>query len=181
MKKLISVFLVFSILNISCATISLNHAETKVDPKKKGTDLIIQNTDGTLVRGELIAVKQNSLLLLHRASGADVTIKIEDIGVITIVKKSKLVQGAGWGGLSGVVVGASYYLFVESPSYWFDEAIAKLMECAGICACIGLAIGGLVGLGAGINKTIQMQYKSDSEIQKILVKLNKKARVKNSQ
>ena len=31
--------------------------------ERKGADLIVQRTDGTKVRGELIAIKENSLLM----------------------------------------------------------------------------------------------------------------------
>ena len=40
--------------------------------KERGIDLKIQKTDGQQVRSELNAVKQNSLLLMERGSGADV-------------------------------------------------------------------------------------------------------------
>jgi hypothetical protein len=103
MKIFTSLFLVFSILNISCATISSNHVGT--DPKKKGADLIIQKKDGRYERGELIAVKENSLLLMERNSGADVTVDVGDIRVITIVKKSKFLTGAGTGLLIGGGIG----------------------------------------------------------------------------
>ncbi len=69
MKKFISLFLVFSILTLS---IPLTAKE------RKGADLIIQKIDGQQVRGEFIAVKENSLLLLDRDTGADVTVDIED-------------------------------------------------------------------------------------------------------
>ena len=69
MKKFISLFLMFSILTLS---IPLTAKE------RKGADLIIQKIDGQQVRGEFIAVKENSLLLLDRDTGADVTVDIED-------------------------------------------------------------------------------------------------------
>ena len=60
MKKSISLFLMFSILSLSVNMFA---------KERKGADLIIQKVDGQQVRGELIAVKQTSLLLLERESG----------------------------------------------------------------------------------------------------------------
>ena len=104
MKRFISLLLVVSILSLS---IPLTAKE------RKGADLIVQKTDGAKVRGELIAVKENSLLLKERDTGADVSVDIGDVEVIRIVKKQKILKGAGWGVLSGGVVGASFYLILE--------------------------------------------------------------------
>jgi len=46
--------------------------------RKHGDELMIQKRDGLDVRGELIAVKQNSLLLLESDSSADVSVGISD-------------------------------------------------------------------------------------------------------
>jgi len=54
MRRFTAVFLVFSILLLSGAMYA---------KERKGTDLIIENKDGHKLVGELIAVKQNSLLL----------------------------------------------------------------------------------------------------------------------
>ena len=69
MKRPVALLLMFSILAFS----------GNLYAEKKGADLIIQKTDGTQVRGELIAVKKSSLLLLDRYSGSDVSIDITDI------------------------------------------------------------------------------------------------------
>jgi len=56
--------------------------------QKHGTKLIVQKRDGQDIRGELIAVKHNSLLLLEYESAAEVSIEIIDIKVIKVIKKS---------------------------------------------------------------------------------------------
>lgn len=78
-KKFIALFLVFSILAIS----SNLYAKAR-----RGANLLIQKTDGQQVGGELIAVKQNSLLLKDSKSGADVSVDIGDVKVITILRFS---------------------------------------------------------------------------------------------
>jgi len=172
MKKFIALFLVFSLLALSGNMFAQG---------RKGADLIIQRTNGTQVRGELIAVKQNSLLLLERDSGTDVTVDIGDIEVITIVKKSEALlvgfTGLVLGGFIGYMVGRGYG---SKSGFMFSKE-----EAGGLGAAIGgvssALIGALIGAVVGKDETIQIEGKSDSEIQEILEKLRKKARVTNFQ
>ncbi len=170
MKKFISLFLVVSILALS---VPLTAQE------KKGADLIIQRIDGNQVRGELIAVKQNSLLLLERDSGADVTVDNEDIRVITRVKESKVWEGMGFGLLIGGGAGALVSGIVVESGYATSGLIVIVSGV--LAAVLGLIIGGYIGAASGEDKTIQIEGRTDSEIQEILEKLRKRARVKNYQ
>lgn len=174
MKKSISLFLVCSILNISCATISPTSAE--IGSKKKGADLIIQKTDGIQVRGWLIAVKENSLLLMERDSGADVSVDVINIRVITHVRKSKGSKVVGIAIASCLVV---YFGTIVWADVFGPQELAEQNP-----PFLGL-IAGLIGFIAGEflvkDKTIHIEGKSDPEILEILEKLRKKARVRNSQ
>ena len=80
MKKIIALLLVFSII---CLYGNLYAKE------RRGAELVIQKKDGQQAKGELIAVKKNSLLLKDSQTGADVSIAIEDITKIKIARKSK--------------------------------------------------------------------------------------------
>ena len=174
MKKFIALFLVFSLLALSGNLIA---------KERRGAEIVIQKKDGQQVKGELIAVKKDSLLLLERESGADVTVDIGDVSVITIVKKSKFKLGAGLGLLVGASGGALAPLglnmvFNVKP----DSPVLKLsLKYALIFGVIGLASGTLLGGLAGQDKTIQIEGKSDSEIKEVLERLRKKARVTNFQ
>ena len=143
--------------------------------EKKGADLIIQKKDGIQVRGELIAVKQNSLLLQERESGADVTVDIADVGVITIKGKSKGWEGMGLGLLIGGGIGVGVAAAVV-PSGYSTSGIA-VAGIVALGAVLGLLIGGYMGTTLGKDKAIQIEGNSDSEIQEILEKLRKKARI----
>ncbi len=149
--------------------------------ERKGAELIIQKKDGQQVRGELIAVKQNSLLLLERESGADVTVDIGRVSIITIVKKSNLLLGASIGLVAGATAGALFGGIVEPLSYESSYCYVQWLYFAVIGAGIGLFIGGLFGAALREDKKIQLKGNSDSEIQVILLKLRKQARVKNIQ
>jgi hypothetical protein len=173
MKKFIALFLVFSILTLSGNLFA---------KKRKGADLFIQKKDGTQVKGELIAVKQNSLLLIERNSGADETVNIRKISIIRIVKKSKTLAGC----ITGLFLGAAVGYAIGYPQG--DEGgfvIISKPLAGGIGAAIGGASCALIGIGigaaVGADKTIQLIGKSDSEIQEILEELRKKARIRSIQ
>jgi hypothetical protein len=165
MRKAISVVLVFSVLLLS---------GTMFAKGKEGADLMIQKKDGQQVRGELIAVKKSSLLLMERNSGADVSFIIDDIRVIRIVKKSKALLGGAAGAL---ICGGGLWLYGSTQST-FD--FYEVWPILALVAAGGLVIGGAVGIVVGIDKIIHIEGKSDTEIQEILEKLRKKARIRNS-
>lgn len=158
MRKTISLFLVVSVLVLS---IPLSAKE------RKGTDLIIQKTDETQISGELIAVKNYSLLLLEKESGIDKTVDIMEISVITIVKKSR----ALWYFIAGAGLGVLIDQTNNNPS-----GRGKVAYGVGS----GL-IAGLVGLIVAMDRSFRTEGKSDSEIREILEQLRKKARIKNAQ
>ena len=173
MRKSISMFLVFSVLLLSGNMFA---------KERKGADLIIQKKDGQPVRGELIAVKKNSLLLKDYYSGKDQTVGIDDIRAITIVKNSMLLEG----GLIGLLIGGIMGFIIGYPQGDEDGFVIISKPLAGgIGAAIGVGAGALIGAGIGStvrgDKTIQIEGRSDSEIKWHLEKLRKKARIKNAQ
>jgi hypothetical protein len=69
--------------------------------ERRGANLVVVQKDGQTVKGELIAVKSDSLLLLNPA-GMDESVDIAGIRSIRIVIKSK----GGTGFLIGFLAGA---------------------------------------------------------------------------
>ncbi len=123
-----------------------------------------------------IAIKENSLLILDSESGADITIGIEDVKVIKIMKKSK-----AWGGaFLGLMIGGFAGVALGSSGGGDSAAIGALLVGIGVGIAGGFT-GAIIGSSPGIDKTIQLEGKSDSEIQEILEELRKKARIKNYQ
>jgi hypothetical protein len=137
--------------------------------ERRGAELVVQKKDGQQVRGELIAVKQASLLLLESLSGADVSIKIGDIKLIKIIRKSKALIGAGIGALALAGLGAL------EP---YSEFKVLGMVIVGI---MGLIVGATIGALAGIDYTIKIEGKTDVEIKGILEKLHHQAQIINAQ
>ena len=170
-KKFISLFLIFSLMILS---VNLYAKE------RRGAKLIVTKLDGQLIKGELITVKPNSLLLLD-TEGKDVSVGIEDIKVIKIAEK----LGVAWGALVGLLGGAGFgayfagmWSFVLKASW--GEASSLMAKWGAICAPFGAIIGAILGdLLLKVSKTIQIEGKSDTEIQEAMDKLRKKARIRD--
>ncbi len=164
-KKLVSLVLVFSLMAISCASFRTTGGKRE----KHGAKLIVTKLDGQLIKGELIAVKLNSLLLLD-TDGNDVSVGIADIKVIRVMKKSKgartgFLIGGGLALIGGIgQIGAEVHGFIPS---FIDGVIFFALP------------GGLIGAAAGAYKTSQIEGMTDSEIQEALDKLRKKARIRD--
>ncbi|MGB2907203.1 MAG: hypothetical protein WBB73_08875 [Candidatus Aminicenantaceae bacterium] len=148
--------------------------------EKKGADLLVEKLDGTQVRGELITVKDSSLLLLDRESGADVSVDVKDIKVITSVKKSKALQGAGLGFLISAV-SLSVLAWATDEEFFLDPEGGGPLVLALVFGIPGLLVGTVVGAIVGTDKTIQIEGKIDSEIKEALDYLRTKARVPDYQ
>jgi uncharacterized membrane protein YeaQ/YmgE (transglycosylase-associated protein family) len=149
--------------------------------ERKGADLIIQRVNGTSVKGELIAVKEDSILLLDRYLGVDRTVDVQDIRVIKIMGESSTLKG----GLLGLYVGIIGGFLIGYPQGSESGFIISKPMAGAIGAVIGGVLCASIGVGIGIatsaDKTIQIEGKSDPEIQKIMEELRRKARIKNVQ
>lgn len=186
-KKFIALFLAFSLMMLSANLYA---------KERRGAELIIQRKSDqvrevkktrmegtpwetsviTGIWGELIAVKQDSLLLLD-AGGKDLSVDIADIKVIRIVKKSKARKGALYGLLIGGVIGAA------AGSREKDDFIFSSSELATMGGLVFGSLGALLGVGigavAGTDKTILFEGMTDLEIKEARDKLRKKARIRD--
>ena len=168
-KKFISLCLVFLLMMLS---VNLYAKE------RRGAKLIVVKKDGQLIEGELITVKPNSLLLLD-TEGKDVSVGIEDIEVIRIVKKSKIWTGAGLGFLicGGGIAMYNHLFFKENGEQDLKHIFTALLGLIGGAA--GALAGGFIGASAGTDKTIQIEGRPDLEIRETLEYLRKKARIRD--
>lgn len=148
---------------------------------KTGALIEIQGKEGGYIVGELIAVKKRSMLICEYATGKNLFVDIGDIKTITIGKKSKAMLGAGIGGLIGGGMGALVGAGEKQGSLGTFSKEDNMLMGAAVFGALGALIGGGIGSIAGIDKTIQIEGKSDSEIKEILDDLRKKARVPSYQ
>ncbi len=183
-KKFIALFLILSLIAINCAYLKNLEQKRESRRKKHGANLIIQKINGRQVGGELIAVKQHSLLLLNTV-GKDVSVEIEEIKVITVVKRSKALLGVvtGFAG-AGAGIGACLWVLGLPVAAIFGEAGIEswkddFLDVFLYGALIGVVLGAIVGGFLGEDKTIQIERMTDLEIKEALDKLRKKARIRD--
>jgi len=168
-KKFIALFLAFSLVMLSANLYA---------KERRGAKLLITKKDGQQIKGELITVKPNSLLLLS-ITGRDMSVDIAEIRTIKVVKKSKMLTGA-WigivvGGGIGAVCGS-----LDSTSEGMGMSKSGTIPLLGAFgAVVGLLAGGIVGAVKGTDKIIQIEEMADSETYEALDKLRKKARIRN--
>jgi hypothetical protein len=122
------------------------------------------------IKGELIAVKENSLLLLD-SKGAAYSVDINELYAIRIVKKSKALIGACIGFVAPAAVMAAMGAHI-------DGLYAVWSVILGFPSAV---LGAIIGGALSRDNTYQIAGKSDAEIKKILEELRKKARVPNFQ
>ncbi|UCH96874.1 MAG: hypothetical protein JSV88_08490 [Candidatus Aminicenantes bacterium] len=156
--------------------------------KRKGAQLQIIKLDGDIIEGELLRVKENSLLLMTSVSGT--AIDINEIDEIKIKKRKTksgkgAAIGAGVGFVIGGVIGGSRYTEVifdgGSPTFGNRMLVGSITGalCAIPCALLGASIGGSIPAGYKTAETIDVKRAHPHEIKYILKKLKKKARFKN--
>jgi hypothetical protein len=173
MEKIVSLLVVFSLLGLTGNLLA---------GERRGAILVVQKKDGTQVKGELIAVKQNSILLLGSSSGTDISIDVPDITTITIIKKSRALSGLGLGLLIGGGAGAGigFASGNDRPGFFSFTAGEKAALFGGALAVTGGVIGLIAGASAGTDHIIQIEGKNTSTVEAVLSSLKPKARVPDS-
>jgi hypothetical protein len=137
---------------------------------EKGALLHIHKKSGDPIQGELIAVKQRSLVL-QNPNGADETVDIGDVREIRVVTKSKALYFAGAGFL---VSGIGLYATGSIPS---ESGV--FFDLGG--ALIGAGIGAVIGAVLGTDERIRVEWLSEAELERVLEKLRKRARMPDVQ
>ena len=179
MKKSISWLLAFSLLLL---------AGNAFGREKSGAQLIVEKLDGLSIHGELIAVKQTSLLLKKRGSTQDTTVEISEIKSVKIRQKTRADIGFLAGAALGAVVGFAQgddrpsrsHTGVATNPISFDLKLS-----AGTKAIIFGLGGGILGalIGGTSNREKKYFFKGMPEKTKdaYLNELRKKARIKSFQ
>lgn len=149
--------------------------------ERKGAELMIQKTGGGQLQGELIAVRGESLILL--VDGLDASVELGEIGHITVVRKSRALQGIGYGALAGLGAGIVAGLASQDdpPGFMSLTKSEKGMVVGMLVGGLGVVIGLIGGATAGIDKKISMENVETSKDKAGLLKyLDGLARVRST-
>lgn len=156
-----------------------------IGKSRKGAKLRIYKTDGHQIKGELIAVRKKSILLMESVSSTDVSIGVGEIELIKIMRKPKtligtglgLAIGAGVGALTGFLFGSDQPEHPEEPGeYKARTASQKALTVGMLFGLIGAIGGGITGAYAGEEEAIQIGGRTQEEIEAELETLRAKAR-----
>jgi hypothetical protein len=185
MKRYLIFLLIITLIGANCsviepvADVATDYAFYKAATSGKtnrGATMMIQTNDRQELIGELIVVKKkdNSLSLYNEDIG-EIVIAIMDIKTIFIFKKTKATVGAIIGFLTFFAISYPYLSSLEP-----FESIAAAQAVA-MAATLFWISGGLFGyvIGASFEdfEVIQLEGKSNAEINMIMENLRKKARV----
>jgi hypothetical protein len=146
--------------------------------KKHGVDLLIKTQAGQLFKAELLTIKGYELILMDTNSSSGITIDIREIESIRIMKKSKFLQGLGYGLLIGGGTGGLVGLASgndEGGFFAFSAGEKAVMYGIGL-SILTVPIGGIIGALKGIDEIIVIEGKSEEEKRSILRKLNLQSR-----
>ncbi|HSA96491.1 MAG TPA: hypothetical protein VLJ16_10585, partial [Acidobacteriota bacterium] len=105
---------------------------------KRGSDLVVTRLDGSQVRGELIAVRRDSILILS-AAGRDESLDLAAIRTVRVVRNAKAGKRALTGFLVGALCGAGLGLAADTDNSIFGTRFGAVAFC-----------GGFLGITAGL-------------------------------
>ncbi len=142
---------------------------------KRGAEIVVQKNDGGQLHGELIAVKKTSLLLLETESGRDVSVGVNAIEIVHILKGPK----TGLGAISGFLVGGAVGMAATGK----NKDCGQCPDSSGRSILGGALLGGvgaLIGSASrGSNEIIVLKGLPQEELDARLEEIRSKARIKD--
>jgi len=157
---------------------------------REGAKFVLQTKDGQTISGELLAVKHSSLILKDTVTSIGITVDINDLEFIRLIRNPKTLSGIAIGTVLGVLAGyvvghetlKKEYYYYTSPIFgtFSDNNESSRVERGlkfAIIGSLGLSlIGGGLGAMAGFDRTISVAGQPETEIQWLLKWLRSRAR-----
>ena len=143
---------------------------------RRGTDIEATRGDGTVVKGELVAVRPKTLVIRETRSGEYLFMDLSDIALVRIPKTSKargmwsgLIQGTFIGAIAGDVLSRKGASTAEHWLWWIGGGLAG--------GGLGALFGGSVAVPTGEFDTIRLGGRPKAEVDAVLAKLQTLARI----
>jgi hypothetical protein len=167
-KKFIATTLTF-VLVMALAGLPLPAKE------RRGSTVEATMTDGSQVKGELLAVKTETLLIYDRDVLQGKSIDLQQVAQVKVLKKSKFFDGLGIGIVIGLVISVNNIKRIDR------ESLMPIFEIVGSFWPVPIAgfSGGLIGAVCGINQKFSLVEVSSKSVQQNLVRLKRYAREKD--
>ena len=128
----------------------------------RGAELVVQKKDGTFIKGELLFVRERTLILLDKMSGTDVTVGIDDVDAFKVVRSPRFSARFSWAALLVGVPASVYGLTARNGAFWTR---------------MGIGIGGgtiaLLGMASLIKGTDEVAVLKGGSEQRTSFALNK--------
>ena len=141
---------------------------------RKGADVIIKKRDGQVLRGELLAVRGEDLVLMDASTSSGITASLRDIGTVTVVKTTPKKTGElAAAGAIGAALGLLIFPQSTNPA---DAETHLTPAGAAMAGAIGGVFWGAMIFGSGSNKDIKIEKVDPGSIAKIGDRLKKYAR-----
>lgn len=143
--------------------------------ERTGAFVVAAKRDGTVVQGELLAVRGEKLILREASTGQGVTAELREVSYVTYSRRGGFGRGAGKGflfaGLGGVALGS----IADNDSASLHGA--SLAAASGLTlGAIGAVVGGLVGALSRSEKTIAVDRTEGADLTAVASKLRQVAR-----
>ena len=162
---------------------ALMTSDLNAKDKKRGATLEITTTEGRVIRAELLAVKNDRLILMENSSFQEKILGPDEIAHLKIDKPTKFLQGLGLGVLSGAAFGGAlgFASGNDKPGFFSFSAGEKAAIGAIGLGAVGLVVGGIASVAKGIDESVQVSEYTDTEKAKLIQKLKPYARVEEYQ
>lgn len=143
--------------------------------ERRGSTVEVTMTDGSRIKGELLAVKDDALLVYDRDADQGKRLDLQEVVQVKVLKESKFLEGIAIGIAVGLVISINNLKKIDR------ESLMPLFE--GIGCFLPLPItglcGGLLGALSGIDKKLSLAGESSRSVQQNLEKLKRYAREKD--
>jgi hypothetical protein len=157
--------------------------------ERRGAHVLVTKYDGTMIQGELLAVRAERLIIMEESISIGVTSNLMDVQSVQVVKKPKIGTGIGLGLLVGAAAGVAvgilaaadnesstfsldhggrYSLSLFSRGQWIKGGVLSL-------GTIGAVLGGIIA-GGDSRRNVVINISSPEEIEKTILRLRELAR-----
>ena len=137
--------------------------------ERRGATVVVTMADGSLVKGELLVVKADALLIYDRDSGLGKSLDLQHVVKLKVIRESKFLLGMIFG--LGVGMGLTSYSIKKEDraGLFYGLGSMLLTPLTGLC-------GGILAAIASKDKKLSLAEKPSQAIQENLKRLKRYSR-----